>query len=213
MVPICPELPTPLPCAACAPCPVCPATVPTVDILPPTPPPAQPAPTPADPVDCPVCPAVPEPEPCPAVPAAARSGYQLPHLDLVIALDITSSMGPQVASLKAEVEQLSELLSRMAPSFGVGLVAFGDRYWDRPTITFALRDISGPIVNRAAFRGFVNGLTVGAGLGRGSNNDAPEAFAQALRDAVRMRGRATAGTRPAASWTICVGTPPDGRPP
>ena len=189
LMPICPELPAPVPC------PVCPVAVPVADVPPPPLPAVQPAPTPAEPVDCPVCPPVPEPEPCPAVPATTQSGYQLPHLDLVIALDITSSMGPQVASLKTEVEQLSELLSRMAPSFGVGLVAFGDRNWERPTITFALRQISGPTVNRAAFRGFVNGLAVRAGLGRGTNNDPPEAFAQALTDATRMPWRAEAQRR------------------
>jgi len=64
----------------------------------------------------------------------------------------------------------------MAPSFGIGLVAFGDRQWDQPTITFPLRQISGPTLNRAAFRGFVNNLSVRMGLGGGGNNDPPEAF-------------------------------------
>ncbi len=185
--PVCPALPLPLPPVATpspAPAPV--ATVPET-------PPAGPAP-----VDCPVCPPIPDPVPCPAPdpdPALPTATYQLPHLDLVIALDITSSMGPQVAALKAEVGQLSDLLSRMAPSFAIGLVAFGDRQWDRPTTTFSLRRISGPTLERAAFRGFVNNLDVRMGLGRGGNDDPPEAFLEALTEAARMPWRPEAEKR------------------
>ena len=171
----CPAVPTPSP----APTPVAVAAPET--------PPAAP-----EPVTCPVCPPIPDPVPCPARdpgPAPPTATYQLPHLDLVIALDITSSMGPQVAALKAEVGQLSNLLSRMAPSFGIGLVAFGDRQWERPTTTFSLRRVSGPTLNRAAFRGFVNNLSVRMGLGRGGNNDPPEAFLAALTEAARMPWR------------------------
>ena len=171
----CPAVPTPSP----APTPVAVAAPET--------PPAAP-----EPVTCPVCPPIPDPVPCPARdpgPVPPTATYQLPHLDLVIALDITSSMGPQVAALKAEVGQLSNLLSRMAPSFGIGLVAFGDRQWERPTTTFSLRRVSGPTLNRAAFRGFVNNLSVRMGLGRGGNNDPPEAFLAALTEAARMPWR------------------------
>lgn len=195
----------PVPLLAAAPCPepiVCPVCPDLPVLLPPV---ATPSPAPArvaavpetppavpEPVPCPVCPPIPDPVPCPAQdpgPAPATATYQLPHLDLVVALDITSSMGPQVEALKAEVGQLSDLLSRMAPSFGIGLVAFGDRQWERPMTTFSLRRVSGPTVNRAAFRGFVNTLSVGMGLGRGGNNDTPEAFLAALTEAARMPWR------------------------
>ncbi len=171
----CPAVPTPSPAPA------------RVSVAAPETPPAAP-----EPVTCPVCPPIPDPVPCPARdpgPVPPTATYQLPHLDLVIALDITSSMGPQVAALKAEVGQLSDLLSRMAPSFGIGLVAFGDRQWERPTTTFSLRRVSGPTLNRAAFRGFVNNLSVRMGLGRGGNNDPPEAFLAALTEAARMPWR------------------------
>ena len=200
----------PIPLLAAAPypepmvCPVCPAfPAPPAPVVCPAVPAPSPAPTRVaavpeaapvapEPATCPVCPAIPDPVPCPARdpdPASTTANYQLPHLDLVIALDITSSMGPQVAALKAEVGQLSDLLSRMAPSFGIGLVAFGDRQWERPTTTFSLRRISGPTLNRAAFRGFVNTLDVRMGLGNGGNNDPPEAFLAALTEAVRMPWR------------------------
>lgn len=193
--PACPSLPAaPEPVA----CPVVvapsPAPEPVVAAVPEAPPPPEP-----EPVACPVCPAIPAPAPCPepvaAPPAPVASNYQLPHLDLVIALDVTSSMVKQIAALKAEVGQLSDLLSRMAPSFAVGMVAFGDRYWEQPTTTFRLRQISGPTLNRAAFRGFVNSLDVRMGLGRGGNNDPPEAFLAAMTEAARMPWRAEAERR------------------
>ena len=186
VLPTYPALPTPVACPAVP----TPAPTPTpalvVAAVPETPP-ADP-----EPVTCPVCPAVPAPVPCPQPdpgPVPPTATYQLPHLDLVIALDVTSSMGPQVAALKAEVGQLSVLLSRMAPSFGIGLIAFGDRQWERPTTTFSLRRVSGPTLNRAAFRGFVNNLSVRMGLGSGGNNDPPEAFLAALTEAARMPWR------------------------
>ena len=186
--PVCPTFPTlPAPVACPAPSPPSPTPQPVTAPVPAAPPVAEP-----EPLTCPVCPAVPAPVPCPApapAPTPGASTYQLPHVDLVIALDVTSSMTRQVAALKAEVGQLSDLLSRMAPSFGIGLVAFGDREWDQPTTTFSLRQISGPTLNRAVFRGFVNNLSVRMGLGRGGNNDPPEAFLQALTDAARMPWR------------------------
>ena len=185
--PVSPAFPAPAAPVACPAVPTpSPAPTPVAVAVPETPPPAP------EPAACPVCPPIPDPVPCPARdpgPVPPTATYQLPHLDLVIALDITSSMGPQVAALKAEVGQLSNLLSRMAPSFGIGLVAFGDRQWERPTTTFSLRRVSGPTLNRAAFRGFVNNLSVRMGLGRGGNNDPPEAFLAALTEAARMPWR------------------------
>ena len=188
-------------------CPVCtpPPSAPTCPVLP-----AQEDAD--DPPECPVCPSVvplPEPE-CPSIttvappPVAPRRPTptrpaervtQFPHLDLVIVLDVTSSMGRQVASLKTEVGQLSDLLNRLSPSLGLGFVAFGDRYWERPLTVFPLREVSGPTLNRAAFRGFVNNLAVGMGVGRGRNSDAPEAVLMALAQAARMRWRPHAEQR------------------
>ena len=185
--PACPSLPAaPEPVA----CPVVPPPAPAPEPVPAAMPEAPPAPA-LEPVACPVCPPIPAPAPCPTPSAApVASTYQLPHLDLVIALDVTSSMGEQIAALKAEVGQLSDLLSRMAPSFAIGMVAFGDRLWEHPTTTFRLRQISGPTLNRAAFRGFVNDLEVRMGLGRGGNSDPPEAFLAAMAEAARMPWRA-----------------------
>ncbi len=198
--PDCPVCPAVLDLSALPSCPVCP-TVPAAPE--PVACPTVPAPAPAQPVACPVCPAVPDPEPaapppaCPEapVPAPSRATFQLPHLDLVIALDVTSSMGRQVAALKSEVGQLSDLLTRLAPSFGVGLVAFGDRNWEQPVSVFQLRQISGPTLNRAAFRGFVNTLEIDMGMGGGFNADGPEALMLALWQGVRMPWRSASRRR------------------
>lgn len=194
--PACPGLPAPpepvvCPAVAAAPPPVpdvAPAAAPVETPPPPEPPACPVCPAAPDPVVCPVCPAAPAPAPCPA-PAPTGGGYQLPHLDLVIAIDVTSSMAGQVAALKAEVGQLSTLLSRMAPSFAIGVVAFGDRRWERPVTKFALRKVSDPTIDRAAFRAFVHGLSVGMGLGDGSNTDPAEAFLLAMTEAARMPWR------------------------
>ena len=181
--PVCPTLATLEP-LSCPVCPTLPAAGEPVEC------PVQP------PVQCPICPTpepTPEPPACPVV--APPAIYQFPHLDLIIVLDVTSSMGRQVASLKAEVGQLSDLLSELSPSFGIGMVAFGDRYWQQPLTTFPLRQISGPTLNRAAFRGFVNGLDVMMGVGGGMNPEPQEAFLSALTEATRLPGRAEAQRR------------------
>ena len=152
--------------AACPPARVCPAPVPT-------------------PV-CPVCPSVPEPSP----PAT-----QFPHLDLVIVLDVSGSMGEQVSGLKSEIDQLSGVLIGMTPSFGMGVVAFGDRAWDRPLTVFPLTAISGAAANRSPLRRFVVNMDVNMGLGSGSNTDGPEAVFDATTAAIDMSWRPSAERR------------------
>ena len=137
--------------------------------------------------DCPVCPVCPDE---PDTPAA-----RFPHLDLVIALDVTGSMGDQIAGLKAEVGQLSRLLVGLTPSLGMGVVAYGDREYDSPVTTFALREISGSPGAEAALRRFVDGLSTQQGRGAGSNPDAHEALLRALREARRMSWRPDAEQR------------------
>ncbi len=189
---VCPVCPTcPVVAAVVEPinCPVCPAC-PVPEPVPVTICPEVPAP---DSTICPVCPPMPPPvicpEPAPAPIQVDAPHFRFPHLDIIIALDVTNSMGGQVASLKAEVEQLAVLMNRISPSFGIGMVAFGDRRWESPLFLFPLREISGPTANRNAFRTFVNGLSVGMGTGTGRNPDGPEAFYDALSAASRMSWR------------------------
>ena len=125
----------------------------------------------------------PAPEPAPPQP-------QLPDLDLVIVLDVTGSMGDVIAALKAEIDQLIQILVRMTPSLGVGVVAFGDRAWDGPSIhEFGLSEITGSTVNREALRTFVDGLHTNMGCSVCSNPEYPEDFLRALREAADANWR------------------------
>ena len=154
---------------------------------------AAPSPDPCPPVlPCP--PAAPCP-PCPPVPDPAPPATQFPHLDLVVALDVSGSMGNQIVSLKTEVDQLTSVLIRLTPSLGMGMVVFGDQYWDEPVTTFALREVSASAAERDAFARFVVGLDANMGLGAGRNPDGPEAFLRALTEAVGMNWRPDAELR------------------
>ena len=187
--PVCPTCPVVAAVTKPVDCPVCP-TCPVPEPVPETICPEVAVP---DPVECPVCPPVPAPvicpEPAPAPIQVNAPHFRFPHLDIIVALDVTNSMGGQIAKLKAEVEQLAVLLNRISPSFGIGMVAFGDRRWESPMFLFPLRELSGPAANRDAFRTFVNGLSVGMGTGSGTNPDGPEAFYDALAAASRMTWR------------------------
>ncbi len=126
---------------------------------------------------------------------AALAEAEFPHLDLVVALDVTGSMRAQIDGLKREVNALTEVLTELMPSVAVGVVAFGDRNWQRSLTVFELTDLSGATANRGRLAQFVETLEPNMGLGSGSNPDDPEAFLTALREAARARWRAQAETK------------------
>ena len=119
---------------------------------------------------------------------------ELPHLDLVIALDVTGSMGSEIEGLKAEIDGLSTILLRLAPSVAVGVVAFGDRQWPRPVTQFRLADV-GAGGNRTRLAGFINSLSTNMGMRDPPNPDGPEAVLEAVRAAVDMPWRSQAERR------------------
>ena len=118
---------------------------------------------------------------------------EFPHLDLVIALDVTGSMRDVIEGLKDEIDGLSSVLQRLAPSVGVGVVAFGDREWPRPLTQFPLADI-GSGANRTRFTDFVDSLSVNMGQDP-PNPDQPEAVLEAVRAAADMPWRSQAERR------------------
>ena len=129
--------------------------------------------------------------------AAARrrlDEVEFPHIDLVIALDVTGSMGNQIEGLKAEIDQLATILQRLAPSVGMGIVAFGDREWTQPLTRFPLVDI-GSVNNRSRLTDFVGSMFSNMGLQTGANTDGPEAVLAGLRAAVDMPWRSQAERR------------------
>ena len=58
--------------------------------------------------------------------AKELSDVKVPDLDLVICLDLTSSMGGVIDALKREIRDLGSVLDALAPTVGIGVVAFGD---------------------------------------------------------------------------------------
>lgn len=120
---------------------------------------------------------------------------EFPDVDLVIALDVTGSMGEEIAGLKREITQLIRILDRLAPSVAAGVVAYGDREWERPILVQRLALVSGSSARLSDLVGFIEGLDKGVGLGSGSNPDQPEALRAAMNSAARMPWRREAGKR------------------
>ncbi len=112
---------------------------------------------------------------------------KLPDLDLVICLDLTNSMETEIGSLKREIGDLGRVLNTLAPTVGVGIVAFGDTIWDRPVHHF---DIDTNVEN---VRRFVS--TLQPDMGRGGAGNSPEAIHRALTQALSLTWRPIAKRR------------------
>ena len=126
--------------------------------------------------------------------AAAQelSKVKIPDLDIVIGLDVTGSMRDELGQLKGQILDLAEVLDALAPSVGIGIVAFGDRNYKIQTLT--VFDIQ-PTANINAIQRFVANMELGMGRGDADpryNPDHPEALYAALARAATLswRGRA-----------------------
>ena len=116
---------------------------------------------------------------------------RFPHLDLVIAIDITGSMKNELDGLKSELDDLTSILMSLAPSVAIGIVAFGDpNYYERPLTLFPLKEISSSAENRGRLARFVNDMRLSMGLREGRTNPTnTEAFLDALQAAAAMQWR------------------------
>ena len=112
---------------------------------------------------------------------------EIPDIDVVICLDVTGSMGAQIAGLQQQIVDLANVLDALAPSAGVGVVAFGDRAWRRPLYVQRIVETA----QAAALQRFVNTLSPAMGHTQATdpNRDTPEAVALALEEAVRLNWR------------------------
>ena len=112
---------------------------------------------------------------------------EIPDIDVVICLDVTGSMGGQIAGLQQQIVDLANVLDALAPSAGIGVVAFGDRAWRRPLYVQRIVETA----QAAALQGFVNTLSPAMGHTQATNpnRDTPEAVAMALEEAVRLNWR------------------------
>ena len=120
-----------------------------------------------------------------ALDEATSSVQRLPPLDLVIALDTTSSMRNEVASLREEIAGLAELLVRLADNVGIGVVDFKDRC--DPTTALRVEPLRR--VDRQSVRqliAFARSMRPGSSL---CNLSQPEDYAEALRAALATNWR------------------------
>ena len=110
---------------------------------------------------------------------------QFPHLDLVVVLDTTGSMRGEISSLQKEIAQFTELMTKMTPSFSMGVVEFKDRCDPSSEIRqFPLTSMDASSVTDA--QAFVNAIIAG---GAGCNDDNPESLAAGLDAAISMSWR------------------------
>ena len=203
---VCPAIPEPQAClapavaATCPEIPVCPTVAPLTC-------PAQPA-CPA----CPICPSPveelvdvvevvlasppltlpvqPEPPVCPLVECTTL----LPEFDLVFVVDSTSSMHNEIESLKRELHIVVEVLERIMPTVGVGVVTFNDPLQQPSVRHYPLRRLTNDDAAMTDIQRFLRGIT--AGDGRGTNTDIPEAVLSALESAVSTSFRDGVATVP-----------------
>ncbi len=121
----------------------------------------------------------------------ALTKARMPDLDVVICLDVTGSMTLQIDGLKREISVLAEILDNVAPSAGIGLVAFGDKRWQQPIHIQQVVPTSRILDLQAFMQRLGPTMDPYAML----NSDGPEAVATAVERAVALDWRAESKRR------------------
>ena len=114
-----------------------------------------------------------------------------PNLDLVIALDTTTSMEQEVSGLRGEIGQFVRLMLELTPGIGIGVVDFKDRCEGSGTIReFPLRPMTS--AGLSSLQSFIRSMSAGSSP---CNEDHEEALHMALDAAVASTWRAESETR------------------
>ena len=117
---------------------------------------------------------------------------QVPDLDIVIRLDGSASTSEEIEGHKREIADLGNVLDTLAPSTGIGVVAYGDRRWRNPIYVQKIVSLS----RLAVPERFVRGLEANVNDPRGRRNqDTPEALATALDRAAGLIWRSVSQRR------------------
>lgn len=175
-VPPCPEVPE---CPECPPVQACPEVAPCPEVSP-----CPEAPECPECPECPEAPAVPDPipptspEPAPTPEPAPVQSLRLPDTDLVFVIDTTSSMRDEIESLKRELHIVVEILERMMPTVGVGVVTFNDRLQRPQARHYPVRRLTGDDGAMREIQRFLR--TISIHDAQGPNPDLPEAVLAAL---------------------------------
>lgn len=120
------------------------------------------------------------------------SKAKLPPLDLVIALDTTTSMDSVVNGLKRDIQELAEVLDVLSDDVGIGLVEFKDQC-HQPTRSLPLQKVSSR--GMRDLRSFANSMKAGFPTGVTCNITPPEAMAEAMVAAAQMNWRSSTKKR------------------
>ncbi|RMH14997.1 MAG: VWA domain-containing protein [Gemmatimonadetes bacterium] len=115
---------------------------------------------------------------------AARKADNALKVDLVFALDVTSSMADELDELRGSVRMITAALKSSAGSLRIGFIAYRDEGDAFVTRRFALTDMSEGGIDR--LQTFVDGLAAAGG------GDAPEAVDQAVIEAIGLSWRGDA---------------------
>ena len=127
----------------------------------------------------------------PTPPGAAPQAPRLTSIDLIIALDTTTSMGREVARLREEIAGLATLLARLVDDAAVGLIDFKDRCDPVTAVRVApLASINPASAERLA--AFARSMRVG---GSPCDRTLEEDYAEALQAAVAADWRPGAEQR------------------
>jgi hypothetical protein len=147
------------------------------------------------PLECPKPIVCPKPVPCEVCPPPTPPGFKkLEKLDIVVVLDISGSMGDEIASLKAEIRDIGALLDRLSEQAALRIVVFGDDSFDQPVTSYPLTLVS----NLTQIESHINSIYVDIGMGRGSNTREGESVFPGMTEAYRT------AFRPEASKTVVV---------
>lgn len=109
------------------------------------------------------------------------SRIDLAQLDLVIVMDTTGSMGPQIADAKDNMVRIVRVFKKLAPKFSCGFIAYRDHAEEYVTRAFPLTPMDD--AGFARLEAFVSGLSASGG------GDFPEAVDVALEEATLMPWR------------------------
>ena len=114
-----------------------------------------------------------------------------PEMDLVIALDTTASMDKQVKGIRTEITQLADLIMKLSPDAGMGIIDFKDRCEPRGAVR------QQPIIKLTSsslqqLERFANTMVAGS---NNCNQDFEEAIDIAMKTALKMAWRPTSKAR------------------
>ena len=113
--------------------------------------------------------------------------FIFPHLDIVIAIDLTGSMRGMIHELKYQLSEMVEILTLISPTLGVGVVGFNDRMQNPVLRVRNLAEVRSGGRALSGLQSFINSFE--AGDASGNNNDSPEAVVRAIERAIDMSWR------------------------